>query len=39
MGVVIETCIKYPRGPTRMKVTDIQVYIQWRLRIGMRPFG
>jgi hypothetical protein len=24
MGVVIETCVKYPRGPTRMKGTDMQ---------------
>jgi hypothetical protein len=23
MGVVIEICIKYPGGPTRMRVTDI----------------
>jgi hypothetical protein len=27
MGVVIETCIKYPVGPTRIRVTDIP-YIQ-----------
>jgi hypothetical protein len=23
MGVVIETCIKYPGGPTRMTVTEM----------------
>ena len=27
MGVVIETCIKYPGGPTRMTGTDILVAI------------
>jgi hypothetical protein len=26
MGVVIETCIKYPGGPTRIRVTDIVLY-------------
>jgi hypothetical protein len=23
MGVVIETCVKYPGGPTRITVTDM----------------
>ena len=23
MGVVIEICLKYPGGPTRMRVTDV----------------
>jgi hypothetical protein len=23
MGVVIETCVKYPGGPTRMNATDL----------------
>jgi hypothetical protein len=27
MGVVIEICIKYPGGPTRMRVTDITVQV------------
>ena len=27
MGVVIEICVKYPRGPTPMKGTDIYIYI------------
>jgi hypothetical protein len=27
MDVVIETCIKYSGGPTRMRVTDIYSYI------------
>jgi hypothetical protein len=26
MGVVIEICIKYPGGPTRITVTDIVTY-------------
>jgi hypothetical protein len=26
MGVVIEICIKYPGGPTRITVTDIIQY-------------
>jgi hypothetical protein len=25
MGVVVETCIKYPGGPTRMTGTDIVI--------------
>ena len=25
MGVVIETCIKYPGGRTRIRVTDIEL--------------
>jgi hypothetical protein len=28
MGVVIEICVKYPRGPTRNKGTDIELYQQ-----------
>jgi hypothetical protein len=24
MGVVIETCVKYPGGPTRMRATDLK---------------
>ena len=27
MGVVIEICIKYPGGPTRMTGTDIYMYV------------
>jgi hypothetical protein len=27
MGVVIETCVKYPGGPTRNKGADIYIYI------------
>jgi hypothetical protein len=26
MGVVIEICVKYPGGPTRIRVTDIILY-------------
>jgi hypothetical protein len=32
MGVVIEACVKYPGGPTRMTVTDIDtgaIYIHY----------
>jgi hypothetical protein len=25
MGVVIEICIKYPGGPTRMRGTDVRI--------------
>jgi hypothetical protein len=36
MGVVIEICIKYPGGPTRMTVTDVQ----WPFSNGLKcPFG
>jgi hypothetical protein len=33
MGVVIETCVKHPRGPTRITVTDIQytLYILYNI--------
>ena len=34
MGVVIEICIKYSGGPTRMRVADILDYI-----IGVDPFS
>jgi hypothetical protein len=27
MGVVIEMCVKHPGGPTRIKGTDIYIYI------------
>jgi hypothetical protein len=27
MGVVIEICVKYPGGPTRMNATDTYIYI------------
>ena len=26
MGVVIETCVKYPGGPTRMNATDLYIH-------------
>jgi hypothetical protein len=41
MGVVIETCVKYPGGPTRNKGTDIHLlpsylYLVLLLRISTR---
>jgi hypothetical protein len=32
MGLVIEICVKYPGGPTRIKVTDMltTVTVQYR---------
>jgi hypothetical protein len=37
MGVVIEICIKYPGGPTRMRVADITATPERALfsRLGM----
>jgi hypothetical protein len=29
MGVVIETCIKYPGGPTRITVADIRYGVRY----------
>jgi hypothetical protein len=29
MGVVIEICVKYPGGPTRIRVADIYIYIYY----------
>jgi hypothetical protein len=35
MGVVIEICIKYPGGRTRIRVTDMQVRIkECSLKVG-----
>jgi hypothetical protein len=30
MGVVIEICVKYPGGPTRITVTDMVMYFMVR---------
>jgi hypothetical protein len=34
MGVVIEICIKYPRGPTQMTGTDILVPVPGTVQYG-----
>jgi hypothetical protein len=35
MGVVIETCTKYPGGRTRIAVTDVSSAAAWRGEIGI----
>jgi hypothetical protein len=46
MGVVIEICVKYPGGPTRIRVTEVQVSLRRLLgalrdlfRTGISPFA
>jgi hypothetical protein len=34
MGVVIETCIKYPGGPTRMTGTDMLAPVPGAVQCG-----
>jgi hypothetical protein len=35
MGVVIEICVKYPGGPTRMKVTDLHTAVTYLVSMAI----